>query len=480
MDWQVIFDAIDSPAMILDPEQHILEVNKKTIDVTGLSPEELISRHCYEAFYGQQRPPKNCPFQVLISSEKPQASIMEVEILGKFYTVWSAPLFDDNGKIEKAFHVSQDITEQHLAKEALRKSKEKFRIVAEFTYDWEYWIGPDDTFIHVSPSVERITGYTAKEFYNDANLLQNIIHPDDREKLEDQQHQKLANGKLCSLEFRIITKTGDERWINYGCQKVYAEDGKYLGVRGSNRDITDRKLAELSLAESQAKLKMILDIAPLGIGFTKDRIINYINQNALKTTGYRAEEIIGKSSRIFFERDETFEMLGKERFAQLEKSTIAAMETRVLCKDGRTFDAYFTSAELHPGNPDGEYIFTLTDVTMLKKAEAAKAALQTKLMQARKMEAISTLAGGVAHDFNNALTCVIGNIELIKINPSSHNVESRVQAIEEAALRMADLTKQLLAYARGGKYQVKKSTCRSLSNNQFRRYASAVVGILKW
>ena len=72
------------------------------------------------------------------------------------------------------------------------------------------------------------------------------------------------------------------------------------------------------------------------------------------------------------------------------------------------------------------------------------------------MEAIGTLAGGIAHDFNNALTCVLGNIELVKMDPTDHGVEDCVQAVEESAHRMAYLTKQLLAYARGGKYQVKE------------------------
>ncbi len=331
MDWHAIFNAIDSPAMILDLQQRILEVNEKTIEITGLSAEELIGRHCYEVFHGQQRPPQNCPFQALISTKKPQSATMAIEVFGKVYMVFISPLFDDNGEIEKILHIARDVTEQHRAKEALRKSEEKFRTVADFTFDWEYWTDPDNKFIYVSPSAERITGYTTKEFHDDPGLMLRIIHPDDRNGFINYQHRQLDGGKVSPLRFRLITKSGEERWISHVCRQVYAEDRKFLGIRSSNRDITEQK-----------------------------------------------------------------------------------------------------------------------------KAETAKVTLQAKLMQARKMEAIATLAGGVAHDFNNALTVVIGNIELLKINPSSHNIESCVQTLEKAALRMTDLTKQLLAYARGGRYEIKK------------------------
>ena len=457
MDWRVIFNAIDSPAMILDLQQCILEVNQKTIEITGLSPEELIGRHCYEVFHDQKQPPPNCPIQALISSAKPQSTTMEVEVFGKYCIVSISPIFDEKGQLEKVFHIARDITEEHLAKEALRKSEEKFRTVADFNYDWEDWLGPDDRFIYVSPSVTRITGYTAKEFYADTSLRLNIVHPDDRKNLIGHQHRRLADGQLSSLEFRIITKTGDERWINHGCQKVYAEDGKYLGVRGSNRDITDRKQAESALAESQRRLKTILDSAPIGIGSSKDRRFGFFNRKMQEMFGYTAKELENQSSRILYESDDEFQRVGKIKYPLIEKYGCGAVETRMVNKAGNLLDVYLTSSPLYPGDLEKGIIYTITDITDLKKAERTKVALQTKLMEARKMEMVATLAGGVAHDFNNALTVVIGNIELLNMNPNDgHNISSCAQEVSDAARRMADLTKQLLAYARGGKYQVQE------------------------
>ena len=158
-----------------------------------------------------------------------------------------------------------------------------------------------------------------------------------------------------------------------------------------------------------------------------------------------------------YENDDEFQRVGKIKYPQIEKYGFGAIETRLECKAGRLFDVYLTSSLLYPGDLEKGIVYTITDITDLKKAEAAKMALQAKLMEARKMEMIATLAGGVAHDFNNALTVVIGSIELLTMDPSdSHNVVSCARDVNDATRRMADLTKQLLAYARGGKYQVKE------------------------
>lgn len=147
---------------------------------------------------------------------------------------------------------------RRLAEEALRRSEEKYRTVADFTYDWEYWQGPDGRYIYVSPSCERITGFRDESFLKNPKLLDRIIHPDDREiwaahKAETADHQN-DDSKDFELDFRIITHGGEERWIGHCCQPVYGRGGQYLGIRGSNRDITKHKLAEREQEKLQVQL----------------------------------------------------------------------------------------------------------------------------------------------------------------------------------------------------------------------------------
>ncbi|MCX6248194.1 MAG: PAS domain S-box protein [Bacteroidetes bacterium] len=128
----------------------------------------------------------------------------------------------------------------------LQRAEVKHRTVADFTYNWEYWINAEGHYNYVSPSCQRISGYSAEEFMNDNDLILKIIHPDDFKNYSDQV-ATLANSKEpIELEFRIITQDGDVRWIGHSRRNIF-DDGKYLGVRVSNRDITEKVKAESDL-----------------------------------------------------------------------------------------------------------------------------------------------------------------------------------------------------------------------------------------
>jgi PAS domain S-box-containing protein len=129
------------------------------------------------------------------------------------------------------------------AEDNLRQSELKFRTVADFTYDWEYWIAPDACILYMSPSSERITGYQRDEFINNPELLIDIIHKDDRYTVTDHLNH-VEPSDVHIVDFRIITRNGEERWIAHQCQPIFDDGGKFLGRRVSNRDITDRKFLE--------------------------------------------------------------------------------------------------------------------------------------------------------------------------------------------------------------------------------------------
>jgi PAS domain S-box-containing protein len=143
--------------------------------------------------------------------------------------------------------LQQEITERKQAAEALRKSEARFRIVADNTYDWEFWLGPEGNIIYMSPSCERITGYAAKEFSADPDLLYRTIHPEDRERFKAHVSDLSGTPAHHEIEYRIIRSDGASGWIGHVCQPVFDSAGNFLGRRGSNRDITERKQAEEAL-----------------------------------------------------------------------------------------------------------------------------------------------------------------------------------------------------------------------------------------
>ena len=155
-----------------------------------------------------------------------------------------------------AVRQSNEFLEQRVEERtvALRNSEEAYRTVADFTYDWEYWVAPDGTQRYISPSCALHTGYSREEFLQDTGLMMKITHPDDREQFDNHLHvtpHAAEKTHRHHIDFRISTSSGEERWFAHVCQPVYDGDGKYLGQRATNRDITERKCMEAALRQAK-------------------------------------------------------------------------------------------------------------------------------------------------------------------------------------------------------------------------------------
>jgi PAS domain S-box-containing protein len=160
---------------------------------------------------------------------------------------------DEIGTLTAAFN--RLIGRLHNQQETLRENEKKYRIVADNTYDWEFWLSPEPRFLYSSPSCERITGIYAEQFLSDPDLMISVIHPDDRQKFLKHRNEVETCHGLHALEFRIVhANDGAVRWISHLCHPVYDDAGKYLGTRGSNRDITERKKAEEKIITLNADL----------------------------------------------------------------------------------------------------------------------------------------------------------------------------------------------------------------------------------
>ena len=239
---------------INDSLGRIVDANESICRMLGYSPEEFLQMRVQD-------------FAVEESPEETAAHIREATKTGRA-KVESRHRRKD-GKVinvevsthyvaalgERFFVFARDITEHRQMEEALKESELRYRTVADFTADWEYWIMPDGTFRYMSPSCEQSSGYTPDEFYADPELLTRIIHPDDLSLYIGHTHHLSAQGVPEPLDFRIHTKGGEIRWISHACRAVHDSAGQALGHRASNRDITERKQAEAELLRSNAELE---------------------------------------------------------------------------------------------------------------------------------------------------------------------------------------------------------------------------------
>lgn len=170
----------------------------------------------------------------------------------------------------------------------LKKSEEKFRTIADYTYNWEYWLSPNGDFLYNSPSCEGLTGFSPEEFAADQDLLLSIIHPDDLNAFQNhREHACYTSGEAQHIVFRIITKDGELRWVAHSCQPVHNSQGQFLGRRGSNRNITALKLIEEQITLSEERFRLALDASSDGV-WDRNLVSNeeYCGENWYHVLGY--------------------------------------------------------------------------------------------------------------------------------------------------------------------------------------------------
>jgi PAS domain S-box-containing protein len=236
---ELIFGAGGQPI-----DYRFLAVNPAFERLIGLKAEHLLGKTVLEVLPCVERYWIDLYGQVVLTGE-PALFENYSQDLGRYFKV-------------KAFRpepgqfacIVTDITERKQAEQALRDSEERYRVLAEYSPDWEYWFGTDGGYRYISPACLGITGYTAAEFMADPGLLERLVHPADRPVYAEHFRSLRANVEwdLVELEFRIRCRDGRERWIGHICSAVVDERGRPLGRRGVNRDITERKQAEQALS----------------------------------------------------------------------------------------------------------------------------------------------------------------------------------------------------------------------------------------
>lgn len=306
-----------------------VRLNKAAEAILGYPRQDMLGKGDYDFF-----PKDQADFfvtndrEILTSGQLKQIPEEEIQTKDgmKILDTKKIPIVSSEGVPLFLLGISRDVTIRKQMEESLKKSAEKLRIVADYAYDWEYWIAPDGSLIYVSPSCERITEYRQEEFLENPALIQNIVFDEDRQTVFDHVKNSRSDDDAW-LQFRIVTRSGKMRWVSHYCRPVFGDDGRWLGRRASNHDIT-------------------------------------------------------------YEKEMASELL----------------------------------------------------------------AFETKSLHTAKLESLAVMAGGVAHDFNNQLMIVLGNLDILSTHVKfDDKATDKIQRSIEAVIKCAGYSNQLLAYT-GQKY----------------------------
>ena len=408
-------------------------------------------KHLGNLFLGQFLFEDESPDYEVFRSQARQYGFDEEQYLGAFEKVprWSRETVDKvmtfyarlanmaSTLSYSSIKLARSLANQERSEEALRASEEKYRATFNNAAVGMDLVNHNGRFLEVNDTLSNFLGYAREELKNLTIL--DVTYPEDAESTK--QYDALVQGRIENyrLEKRYLRKDGAVVWADLYVSAIRDRDGEHRTTVGVIVDITSRKKSEemgrrLATAVEQAAEAIVIT-DPLGT-------IQYVNPSVEKISGYKREEVLGKTTSVFKsgEHDQAFYRNLWETINRGEVWTGRFINKR---KDG---SLYHEEATISPVRGSGGEIINFVAV---KRDVTEHLQLSRQLLQAQKMEAIGTLAGGIAHDFNNLLQVTLGFSELLLAEKREDDPEyADLSKIFQAGKSGAELVQRLLTFSR--------------------------------
>ncbi|MBU2621240.1 MAG: PAS domain S-box protein [Proteobacteria bacterium] len=453
--YRLIFEYSPLGLLSFDEKGVILACNDNFVQIIGSSREVLISLNML-----------NLPDKNIVSAVRKALSGSTGLYEDVYHSVTAdkvtpvralfAPMIVGDGLIPGGVGIIEDITDRKRAEDALHKSEEKYRLIADNMADAILVTDMNLRYTYVSPSVMRLSGFTVEEVMEQIPEQtmtiesSRIIYKTYEEEMKLEASGKANPKRTRIMELEIYRKDGSTFRAELSLSFLRDTDQKPIGILSVTRDITERKCAEDALRESERKYRLVLEANPDPmIVYDIEGKVIYLNPAFTSVFGWSLEERIGKKMDDFVP-DESWPETRMMIDMVIAGKDFSGIETIRLTREGKMVPVSISGScyRNQEGNIEASVI-NLRDITESKRVEAEKKKLEEQYKQAQKMEAIGQLAGGVAHDFNNMLNIILGYSQLALINLEPSNpLNANLQEIINAARRSADLVRQLLAFAR--------------------------------
>ena len=458
--YAALFRGTLDTVFVIDPDDgQIVEVNPQASRLTGYTRRELTKM----TIYGLQPPDRQEEFRLRLTDERQRATFVRggpLEIIQKGGKRVPVELYTSNATIagrKATLAIMHDLSEQKRTEVKLAASEELLRIIVEGTLDMFFYVHDvNGVFTYVSPSAEKITGFPPDHWkvHYSRFLTANPIN----EKVRLYTDRALKEGTPAPVYPCEIAHADGRTLLLEISEKPIFKEGKVIGIQGVAQDITEKKGLEEAILASRDNLNRILDQTPLAV-MVLDARGNLVDVNEAWLRLFGATEknqVVGKINAF---HSKFIKSVG------LSELIASVYDGQIVDVPPITIDPRSARPEL-PLNGVERSVHVrmfpvidrnggLVNVVAMMEDVTEKRRLEEQLVQSQKMESIGLLAGGIAHDFNNILGGILGYASFVKSQVSKQEkIYPHLETIERSALRAAELTSQLLAFARGGKYVV--------------------------
>ncbi len=392
LEWERTFDAMKDPIVLLDNQLNIIQANSAAMLFSGKSFEEIVGKQCWKVIHGLDGPPENCP--VLRSQKTKRHEQSQFCLTNK--NIWidalADPILDKQGNVIKSIHVVRDITDQKKAEQLIRSEKDraqKYLDVAGviiIAIDSEYKVSL------INRKGCQILGYEEEEILG-KNWIDNFIPIEKRDEIK-KILTDLMQGEPDERQRRenpVLTKSGQERLIAWHNTVLKDENGEVISLLSSGEDITEQKMAEDALKESERHYRLLANSITEGLTQIDENGIKlYVNNKYAEIFGYTPEQMIGHHWSEFY--DEKAKKVVEKELSHRKKDISKPYELENTTKSGRKIFLRISPQPVFDkaGNYKGS-IALINDITERKKVMEA-----IKSSELRYRELFNHINSGVA------------------------------------------------------------------------------------